>query len=419
MDGLPGWLATPLGWVGLRWPEGDVAGLAAAGDAWLAFARTLREQRDSAQAAAEQIWNSNSGNTFAAARTWWTASTGPNANLTRAAQAADQIGAALRGMSVQISILKAAFVAELGAMVIALIGVGAFAAGTAGVGSLAAPAVIQATRVALRAVIAMAVAAIAAELIGQLLRRAAGNLTEAEIPSLPTQPPYQSPDNQRPLPLLPPLPPAATTLQDRRPRCAVPPGQDVQPLLVGDPDPRTNGGGILRVEAQRDPEGRRIVIVDGVIKDPIDRQDFEWSKPNWAEVRDSIGLPGDLYHASHLYGPGFGSEAAAGIFLAPADVNLRFHAAAESYVQDLYQSAQQDGGWVELRAVATTQPSSAWHNAGGNLLASTDYEAFVCRDGTVLETHRFGIEVGAPVGDPFSPDLRAPAARVYGLAPAR
>jgi hypothetical protein len=414
---VPGWLRDALDWVGIRWPEGDVSGLSKAGSAWLTLAGGLREQATVAGRAAKAVWQAPQAGQFVEDfAAWWQADLGPDANLTRAAAAAERIGAALRGLAVQITILRAAYVAQLVALVTTLAAAGLLIVGTGGLAGLAAgagsAALITAARRAMMRALQAGVATVGAVLIGQLLRRAAENLRPVRVPSPARQPqtrPGRDPDPLRdPLPI--PIPWGWD--ENQRPRCRVSPDAIIPttPVVTGGADPRTFGGAIIRVDEQRLDGGARQVTVDGIVQDTVARQGYERKLGGLAE---SIGLPAGEYHASHLYGRGFGSEAAAGIYLAPTEVNLSFHTRAEGFIQDLYQTAG-PGGWVELRAVATTHPTDAWNNAGANLLASTDYEATVCRQNTVLETYRFGVEVGPPSGPPGGA-VRRGRISVYGM----
>ena len=400
---LPGWLSDALGWVGLRWPQGDSTELSAAGDVWLAFARTVREHRTSADAAARLVWDANSSEMVDAFRGWWNANGGPSTNLAQAASAAELIGTALKGLATQVAILKAVFIAQLTALVMMLVGAGLAVVASGGTSLLGGAAAIEMARRAMIRAVEAAIAVVAAALIGQMLLRAAESLAPAAVrdrrPSPQIAPDPKPGKGPGPLPV-PFWPSRPEWSQTSRPRCKVLPEMLIptRPWLVGDPDPRTAGGAILRIEATKDPDGRRIVAIDGIIQDPIERQGFEKSKPNWSEVQQSIGMPSGLYDASHLYGPRFGSEAAAGIYLAPAsEMNRGFQWVAEQHLQDLRTAAEADGGWVELHAVATTHRPEDFGNTGALFLANADYEATVCRSGQVLSTERFGLAVGLPV----------------------
>lgn len=416
---VPGWLSDALSWVGLRWPEGDATRLAAAGDAWLALARSLREvlrgNDIGADAAASRVWRANRGVPIEAFRAWWSAARGPSANLERAAGAAEKIGASLRGMSVQVALLKAAYVANLAALVAALAAAGFLIVGTAGLGTLAVAgggtiAIGIARRAMVRALEA-AVAAVTLQLVGVLLRRAADELVPAPAPTTarPQRDRRPQPD---PVPVPVPFPIPQERQRDRRPRCEQRPGP-LTPLVTGIPpgslERLYSGTGLQLIDRQVMPDGSRQVIIEGVVRDPIPRSGFE---ARLAGLDTNIGLPPGEYQASHTWGPRFGSEAAAGIYLSPREANLSFQWRAERFVQELHQTTPPDG-WVELRAVTATHPSAAFSGTGANLTVSTDYDVTVCRPGRVLETYNFGFEVGQPSVQ--SGTFRPGRVTIYGL----
>src|SRR5262249_22640413 len=126
------------------------------------------------------------------------------------------------------------------------------------------------------------------------------------------------------------------------------------------------------------------------------------------------GLPDDgTYNACHAYGPGFGSEAAAGMGLCPSAVNQPPGQMwnLEERLRNLYQRAAADGGWVELSVTSHSVASTALPAAerqrsrtgamampsGHNLLSRVDYDATVCRAGQVVDNYRFGIMIGPPM----------------------
>jgi hypothetical protein len=104
-------------------------------------------------------------------------------------------------------------------------------------------------------------------------------------------------------------------------------------------------------------------------------------------------LPAD-YQAAHLWGPGFGNEQAAGIMLAPSEVNLRFqNAGVETTIRDMRSLASRQGGHVELDAVAQSYPRTG----GYEVLREAQYRArLIGRDGTVQQTFTATISVGPP-----------------------
>ena len=91
--------------------------------------------------------------------------------------------------------------------------------------------------------------------------------------------------------------------------------------------------------------------------------------------------------------------------------------AAVNEVQDAVRV--RPDGWVELRRRhhPPTHPPEAWNGtAGANLLASADDEAIVRRPNTVLQTYRFGVEVGPPTGTPGGA-VQPGRITIYGLLP--
>jgi len=414
---LPSALRQALEWVGLRWPEGDASKLSAAGDAWIDFAKAMREalqgNNAGADSAAARVWDTNRGLPIDAFRRWWTASRGPSANLTGAAVAAENIGAALRGMAFQVSALKALYIANLTTLVTALVGAGiaVFLSGglLALVSAGAATVAIAAARRAMIRALEAALAVVAASLIGVLLFQAAGKLVPAPRETTVDEE-EPKPDPRRPPP--PPPPP----FFPRRPRCEQRPGP-ITPVITGippgSPEALYEGDGLLRIDKRVLPGGARQVTIEGVIRDPLpDREGFERQQRKVGAELRALGIPSGAYQWSHTWGRGFGSEAAAGIYASPTEMNLSFQRRAEIFVQGLHQTAGPDG-WVELRAVTTTHPPTAFGRFGDALTASTDYEATVCRAGRVVESYNFGLGAGRPSvqGGVFQPGRIT----IYGL----
>lgn len=404
----PAWLEPALAKIGLRWPTGDASRLTAASDAWLALADQLRSGQQGADAAAASVWNTNSGQAVDAFQSWWTASAGPTANLGQAGLAAQRIGAALRAAAALVTNTQSALVTQIGPAAPVLNSTSTDAQAEA---AALMPA-LSAARARIDGSARGVAQAIIQLLLQAFLREVSRRQSSQSRPSSRTKPREET-DPQGPGGRVQPW------IFDRNdgPGCKVPPNSNVIPQIVGNPDPRWVGTGILRIEARpTEADGSRATVIDGVIKNPLpDRAGFE---KDWAPIRDSMGLSAPQFQAAHLWGPRFGSEAAAGILLAPGEVNQGFQSNAERFVQDLSARAQPDG-WVELHAVATSQPSYAWNsplsqNSGYNLLASADYEATVCTPNGPVETYRFGIAVPRPyVGANGAPQTRPPV--VYGL----
>ena len=435
----PGWLSQALEWVGLRWPDGDPDALTAAGDAWLALGRALGEQHDRASALSRQVWSAPNGGELADAfRVWWTARTGPGANLPRAAGAAVKIGTALRGLAVQITALRAVYVAQLGLLAFALGAAGLLIVGTAGAGTVlvaaGGSAAVTLVRQALVRRLRQAIAAVGALLVVALLRKAADELVLAPAPTTTTTDPDE---DRRTRPEPGPRPPGPFPIpwrDDEEPRCRMHPDLFLPrepPILVGAPDPRTRGGHIIRIERHLDGTAR-VNTIDGVMSDPSHAARLGRPQYELRIARESIGLPPGAYHACHVYGPGFGSEAAAGMALCPAPVNTSGGAMwdIEQRLRTLNQGARADGGWVELSVQSRTFQTSAWPDplsaaqlpspqnqpAGANLLHRVDYTATVCRENSVVDRYDFGLEIAPPRLRNGIYDIPANAA-VYGRLP--
>lgn len=414
---LPSYLSGALELVGLRWPDGNASQLWAAGDAWIAAARSLREAMTSGStggdAVAARVWTANQGQAIDQIRQWWTWDRGPSANLARAVTSFEQIGASLQGMSVQVASLKALYIANLAALVAAFAAAGIAIAGSLGLGAALAAAgsaaAIMITRRAMVRALQRAIAVVAGTLVGVLLFRAVQQLQPAP-PETTTRRDRRTQPDRDPPPFPPLWPPNPT--RDRQPRCEQRPDA-LTPTITGMPPNSQEalyaGTGLQRIDKQVLPDGSRQILIEGVIRDPIPRSGFE---RQLAGLDASLGVPAGQYQASHTWGPRFGSEAAAGIYLSPREVNLGFQWQAESYLQGLHQTTPPDG-WVELRAVTTTHPTSVFGNTGANFTAATDYEATVCRPGRIIETHRFGFEVGQPTvqGGTFQPGR----VTIYGM----
>ncbi|HZM84594.1 MAG TPA: hypothetical protein VFC19_53415 [Candidatus Limnocylindrales bacterium] len=390
----PDWVKRTLEELGLIWPEGDVVKLFSAGDAWIAFATSLRDirsnERTGADRTAAQVWANNHGQPIDDFRQWWLWRRGPSANLAAAAVAADAIGASLKGMSVQVALLKAAFIANVFALAAAAVALGIAIVGSGGLAAavVAAGGGFLVNRVKRRVQLAAqaALASVTAYLVGVLLRRAAENLEPAPVETMPRRDRQRDPrEDPRPIPF-PFPPPDPSPRENRRQRCAVQPGYTT-PSIFGIPpnsaDRRVEGGGLHQITRRVHADGSREVIIDGVVRDPIPRSNLE---RDLRPLPESIRIPAGQYHLAHTWGAGLGSEAAAGIYLAPAQANLVYHGGVESWLRGIHDSVKPEG-WVELRTVTTTHPTGAWQNAGANLMASTTYEATVCYPGGAIQTY--------------------------------
>jgi hypothetical protein len=164
-------------------------------------------------------------------------------------------------------------------------------------------------------------------------------------------------------------------------------------------DNRTaNTGGIQRINEATDVFGARTVTVEGRVLDSIpDRAGNAPNynrEPHWRDIRNELGVP--EYEAAHLWGPGFGDEAAAGIMLAPRELNQAWQrSGAEQYIRDLGNAARANGGEVRLTARATSHGSDV--RGGDALLSEVTYDvSLVDRAGNVVDGRRISISVDPP-----------------------
>ncbi len=465
-----GWAATALDWLGLRWPEGDPGALRQLGDAWLACGGELQACEGDAARAAATVWTAPDpvhgerpdGELVRDFRGWFTGPEGPRANLRNGSEAASSIGTAFHGLATEIDILRGFFVAQLGLLVASLVGASLVVIATGGLAGFAVAAggqvALQSARRILIGRMRATAVRVAARLVGQLLRRASQRLVPARArPAVrparrprPAPRPRPRPNPQRrprrepdlrpdpgprpvPIPFPPPTPhdhpspeehpgpaPAPDTLWDprRRPRCALPPQaqEGFVPLITDGADPVYAGDRLMRIDADTLADGARRVTIDGFVGPPIPRQGFE---STFAGLAESVGLPTGHrgYDLTHAWPHIWGSEARAGIYLAPAETNREFLTRSENFIRDAWEGAGRlQGGWVEVQVTAVTHPSSAWHNTGANLLANIEYDVSVCERGRVLEHYHWGLEIDPPSGAPASVTMPGPP-RPYGYLP--
>lgn len=143
------------------------------------------------------------------------------------------------------------------------------------------------------------------------------------------------------------------------------------------PEKRTaRTGGILKIGKMR-IEGVVNTVIEGILMPSINPR--KKLAPNYNELRQwrreqlEEALMGPLldagltkpqararakafsanYEAAHLWGPGFGDEAAAGMMWAPVEVNQRMqNRFAEQFARDLGEAARNAGGTVHVKAKA-------------------------------------------------------------------
>ena len=183
--------------------------------------------------------------------------------------------------------------------------------------------------------------------------------------------------------------------------------------VLPDFDRRIAGtGGIERVTAARVPEeGRLSVTIEGEIRPGLARR-AESAAPGRARAPDfnrsrgnvfsnaELGLSDD-WEVLHLWGPGFGDEAAAGMMRGPKSVNHFWqNEGIESYVRQLGEQARRDGGTARLKATAVaweTPTPKGWHAPRGELfLKRAQYEVTLVLPGKPSQTVRVTLETAEP-----------------------
>jgi hypothetical protein len=108
----------------------------------------------------------------------------------------------------------------------------------------------------------------------------------------------------------------------------------------------------------------------------------------------------DTWQAAHLWGPGFGDEAAAGMMLAPDEVNLIWqNQKAEQFLRELRDIAAQQGLEVHVRAAARSHPRDFAGGAGDALMQSVQYDFSLAEPGATPTFTAAG-RVRLP-GEPF------------------
>jgi hypothetical protein len=153
------------------------------------------------------------------------------------------------------------------------------------------------------------------------------------------------------------------------------------------------------------------VVIQGRLLPGMDRAN---AAPNynretiWSRLRqEHPELRLEEWEAAHLWGPGFGDEAAAGMMLAPKEVNQEHqNRGIEGFLRDLRDEAAAMGWEVHIRAVARSHPRSFAGGMGDSLLQSVQYDVEVARPG---EAPRPRAQASFSVGLP-------PRGKVSGLS---
>jgi hypothetical protein len=177
-------------------------------------------------------------------------------------------------------------------------------------------------------------------------------------------------------------------------------------------------GGIESIGVRAGPEGELVVTIEGeVLPQRLTRDSRQVTAtrrraPSFNDrypIRaGDLGLSGDDWHRLHLWGPGFGDEAAAGMFWGPKRVNLEWqNESIETYIRGLGELAAQRGGRVRVRAraVAWERPTPGGFNPpmGENFLKKVNYDISLIRPGEPPTT----ITVNLQLAEPPSPAVRS------------
>lgn len=189
-------------------------------------------------------------------------------------------------------------------------------------------------------------------------------------------------------------------------------------------DRRTAGaGGIDRISFLKDPEGRYAVKIEGELQPGLYRGEGkpppgkikapDYNRSSKLITNKEAGLGPD-WENSHLWGPGFGDEAAAGIMKAPKDVNQWYQGrGAEQWMRDMRDLAAKGGGKVEVEAtaIAWDLEGSAWQpKAQVDFLRRAEYRVNVKMPGQPAQPVRITIDVARPPGTKVLIDIDPPSA---------
>ncbi|MBH0053126.1 MULTISPECIES: polymorphic toxin type 4 domain-containing protein [unclassified Salinibacterium] len=153
--------------------------------------------------------------------------------------------------------------------------------------------------------------------------------------------------------------------------------------------------GISNIHGARDANGATVYVVEGEIFKSVPRAEA----PNYQNRLESarrVGLPG--YERAHLWGPGFGDEAADGIMYAPRGVNqILQNLGVEGVIRQSAEQARAMGGRLLVEARAVSHPPGARGlppGFVGDALARVEYHVVLeFPDGTRQPQYTVGIDV--------------------------
>ena len=195
------------------------------------------------------------------------------------------------------------------------------------------------------------------------------------------------------------------------------------------PERRTAGtGGIERVETRFNALGAFAAKITGRLLTPIPREaapNYNKREPNRrmvdlqpalasyfkgtgktsAEADERAFMIACRYDAAHLWGPGFGDEAVAGIMWAPDEFNRKLQNLLLEKLQRRWRAQLATKGYgirVEATAVAFTREVLKRQGLEPNLkfLEEVQYKVTVVSPSGTERTHLFGAYVSSPSDEP-------------------
>ncbi|WP_251096588.1 DUF4157 domain-containing protein [Streptomyces sp. Caat 7-52] len=180
-------------------------------------------------------------------------------------------------------------------------------------------------------------------------------------------------------------------------------------------------GGIRSIRASLNPKRARVVTIEGVLKPSLARSASragpdQLVAPNFNATaklfsgRD-LGLARpEEWQLLHLWGPGFGDEAAAGIMLGPRAVNQEWqNRGVEQFIRDLRDQASRQAGQVRVRATAVAwerpTPTTRYRSAEGvDFLKEARYEITLELPGKPTATTTISLHTAEPPASALSKD---------------
>src|SRR5579859_1320885 len=188
------------------------------------------------------------------------------------------------------------------------------------------------------------------------------------------------------------------------------------PPIVVDPyhilapfDRQTAGaGGVQRISAARTPRGRVEITVEGIVLPPLHRgpgnppegrirapgyNDMLRKKQNIRDLQSWLPTI-EHYQIAHLWGPGFGDEAAAGMMWAPKEMNLETqNSGVERFLREYANNAIRMGAGVYLEATAV---SWDYKDNAADLLHFAEYKVRKLGNGAGYDSFHMTIEAPKP-----------------------